>query len=31
MYAFEIERPSTVADAASALGGDAQAVSGGQT
>ena len=32
MYAFEIERPSTIADAAKALkGDDAQALSGGQT
>jgi len=32
MYAFDIERPSSVADAAAALGGeDAQALGGGQT
>lgn len=31
MYAFDIERPSTVAEAASALGGEAQALGGGQT
>lgn len=32
MYAFEIERPSTIADAAAALGAeDAQALGGGQT
>jgi len=31
MYAFDIERPSTIAEAASALGGEAQALSGGQT
>ncbi len=32
MYAFEIERPSTIADAASAMKGeDAQALGGGQT
>ena len=32
MYAFEIERPSTIADAAAALkGDDAQALGGGQT
>lgn len=32
MYAFEIERPSTIVDAAKALkGDDAQALSGGQT
>lgn len=32
MYAFEIERPSTIADAAAALASDgAQALSGGQT
>lgn len=31
MYAFDIERPSTVAEAAAALGGEAQALSGGQT
>ncbi|MGB8623117.1 MAG: FAD binding domain-containing protein, partial [Paracoccaceae bacterium] len=32
MYAFEFERPTTIADAVAALGGeDAQALSGGQT
>lgn len=31
MYAFDIERPTTVADAAAALTGEAQAMSGGQT
>jgi carbon-monoxide dehydrogenase medium subunit len=31
MYAFDIERPATVAEAVSALGGEAQALSGGQT
>lgn len=31
MYAFDIERPTTVAEAANALGGEAQALSGGQT
>ncbi|PTX54663.1 carbon-monoxide dehydrogenase medium subunit [Litoreibacter ponti] len=31
MYAFDIERPSTVAEAVSALGGEAQALGGGQT
>ncbi|MFT6224136.1 MAG: carbon-monoxide dehydrogenase medium subunit [Paracoccaceae bacterium] len=31
MYAFDIERPSTVADAAGALSGEAQALGGGQT
>ncbi|WP_420863425.1 FAD binding domain-containing protein [Algirhabdus cladophorae] len=31
MYAFDIERPTTIADAASALGGEAQALGGGQT
>ena len=32
MYSFNIERPTSVADAVSALGGDeAQALSGGQT
>jgi carbon-monoxide dehydrogenase medium subunit len=31
MYAFDIERPTTVADAAAALTGEAQALSGGQT
>jgi carbon-monoxide dehydrogenase medium subunit len=31
MYAFEIERPATVAEAASALGGEALALGGGQT
>ncbi len=31
MYAFEIERPETVADAAAALTGEAQALGGGQT
>ncbi|MEP1201314.1 MULTISPECIES: xanthine dehydrogenase family protein subunit M [Rhodobacterales] len=31
MYAFDIERPTTVAEAAAALGGDNQALSGGQT
>ncbi|MGH1575845.1 FAD binding domain-containing protein [Planktotalea sp.] len=31
MYAFDIERPSTVAEAAAALGGEAQALGGGQT
>ncbi|MDA8747406.1 xanthine dehydrogenase family protein subunit M [Litoreibacter sp.] len=31
MYAFDIERPATVAEAASALGGEAQALGGGQT
>jgi carbon-monoxide dehydrogenase medium subunit len=31
MYAFDIERPATIAEAASALGGEAQALSGGQT
>ena len=32
MYAFDIERPSTIADAATALGGEeAQALGGGQT
>ncbi|MEY1555785.1 xanthine dehydrogenase family protein subunit M [Yoonia sp. R2331] len=31
MYAFEIERPTTIADAAAALGGEAQALGGGQT
>jgi len=31
MYAFDIERPSTIGEAVSALGGEAQALSGGQT
>ena len=31
MYAFEIERPATIDEAVSALGGEAQALSGGQT
>lgn len=31
MYAFDIERPATVAEAVSALGGEAQALGGGQT
>ena len=31
MYAFDIERPTTVAEAVGALGGEAQALSGGQT
>ena len=31
MYNFEFEQPSTVADAAAALGGEAQALGGGQT
>ncbi len=31
MYAFEIEQPTTIADAAAALGGEAQALGGGQT
>ncbi|MGB0439905.1 MAG: FAD binding domain-containing protein [Paracoccaceae bacterium] len=31
MYAFDIERPTTIAEAASAMGDDAQALSGGQT
>ena len=31
MYAFDIERPTSIADAASALTGDAQALGGGQT
>jgi carbon-monoxide dehydrogenase medium subunit len=31
MYAFDIERPATVSEAVSALGGEAQALSGGQT
>jgi carbon-monoxide dehydrogenase medium subunit len=31
MYAFDIERPSTVSEAVSALGGEAQALGGGQT
>lgn len=31
MYAFDIERPGTVAEAAAALGGEAQALGGGQT
>lgn len=31
MYAFDIERPATIADAAKALVGEAQALSGGQT
>ncbi|MEP2639494.1 FAD binding domain-containing protein [Roseobacter sp.] len=31
MYAFDIERPTTLADAASALGGDAVVMGGGQT
>ncbi|MFT6104762.1 MAG: carbon-monoxide dehydrogenase medium subunit [Paracoccaceae bacterium] len=31
MYAFDIERPSTIADAVSALSGEAQALGGGQT
>ncbi len=31
MYAFDIERPTTVAEAVSALGDEAQALSGGQT
>lgn len=31
MYAFDIERPATVAEAVSALGGEAQVLSGGQT
>lgn len=31
MYAFDIERPATVGEAVSALGGEAQALSGGQT
>ena len=31
MYAFDIERPTTVAEAAAALGGDNQALGGGQT
>ncbi|MFT6913193.1 MAG: hypothetical protein ACJAQW_001802, partial [Paracoccaceae bacterium] len=28
MYAFDIERPSTIADAVSALSGEAQALGG---
>lgn len=31
MYAFDISRPSTIADAVSALSGEAQALGGGQT
>ncbi|MEP4246597.1 FAD binding domain-containing protein [Tateyamaria sp.] len=31
MYAFDIERPTTVAEVAAALGGDNQALGGGQT
>ncbi|MCF6445359.1 xanthine dehydrogenase family protein subunit M [Nereida sp. MMG025] len=31
MYAFDIERPTTIADAAKALSGEAQALGGGQT
>lgn len=31
MYAFDIERPTTIGEAVSALGGEAQALSGGQT
>jgi carbon-monoxide dehydrogenase medium subunit len=31
MYAFDIECPTTIAEAAQALGGDVQALSGGQT
>lgn len=31
MYAFDIERPATIDEAVSALGGEAQALSGGQT
>lgn len=31
MYAFDIERPATVAEAVKALGGETQAMSGGQT
>lgn len=31
MYAFDIERPATISEAASALTGEAQAISGGQT
>ncbi|GLO72838.1 carbon monoxide dehydrogenase [Phaeobacter inhibens] len=31
MYAFDMERPTTVAEAAAALGGDNQALGGGQT
>jgi carbon-monoxide dehydrogenase medium subunit len=31
MYAFDIERPSTIAEAAAALGDEAQVMSGGQT
>lgn len=31
MYAFDIERPTTIADAATALKGEAQALGGGQT
>jgi carbon-monoxide dehydrogenase medium subunit len=31
MYAFDIERPATVSEAAAALGGEAQALGGGQT
>ncbi|MEP1535786.1 MAG: xanthine dehydrogenase family protein subunit M [Paracoccaceae bacterium] len=31
MYAFDVERPTTLAEAAAALGGDNQALGGGQT
>ncbi len=31
MYAFDIERPETIAEAVAALGGEAQALGGGQT
>ena len=31
MYAFDIERPATIDDAVAALGGEVQALSGGQT
>ncbi|WP_415401049.1 FAD binding domain-containing protein [Tateyamaria sp. SN3-11] len=31
MYAFDIERPATVSEAVAALGGEAQALGGGQT
>jgi len=31
MYAFDIERPATIDEAVAALGGEAQALSGGQT
>lgn len=30
MYAFDIERPTTIGEAVSALGGEAQALSGGK-